>query len=198
MVAVMRRTKSIIVLSLGLISTVVATTVLLLGESRAGDAPLPSALDRERVPSDVLPGPSAEKLAARGFHPSTSRRVADGVYIAEREGGRLCYLVDTAGGLSGGCAFATDFFNGKAIVFGVGQSGKPDAPSSVTVAGVARPGIELVRIHFGPIFRSVEVSRDGGFIYSADSKALEASPVTSVEAIGRGGRVIAAYPVPVN
>ena len=54
----------------------------------------------------------------------------------------------------------------------------------------------LAELHFGALVRTVDVTSDGGFSYTADPEALDAGEPTLLEALDRSGHALETSPGP--
>jgi hypothetical protein len=178
--------------ALGLGSFGVLELVTAIGAS--GEQP-PSVLQRPARPSDALPADVRERAWAQGFDVSSARRIAPGTFVVRRNGGFLC-VVSVARGMSGGCNPAGSFFHGQELVYGISEEGRPDAPSYLRVAGVARDDVAKVRLRFEGVTLETAISPDGGFAIEATASELAHGRPTTLEAIDRDGRVSRSYSLP--
>jgi hypothetical protein len=185
---------SIVVGSVVALAVVVALVPTVMAQ---GNEP-PEAASRDRTANDDMPQlPSHVRVAAErlGLKLDTSRRVATNLYLVNKRGGELC-MVSTSRGMSMGCGPASDFFGSNAVQYGIAEDGPPDAPSGLTIAGVARSDVASVRVVLpsGPI--DAAVSADGGFSISAGEHELERGRPTELIALGRNGRAIQSLALP--
>jgi len=163
--------------------------------SHAAGDPLPEALIRNRTPADAVPAAAASVLERIGFDVSNSRQVEGDVYLVTRHRG-LCVVSVIGSELPFGCARPGAFFKGHRLFFTIDEDGRPSAPSRLHVAGVARGDVASVRLHFGALVRTVDVTSDGGFSYTADPEALDAGEPTLLEALDRSGHALETSPGP--
>lgn len=173
--------------AIGLVQTVMAQ----------GSEP-PQAASRARTANDDMPQlPSHVRAAAErlGLELSTSRRVASNLYVANKRGGELC-MVSTSHGMSMGCGPANSFFGGSAVQYGIDENGPPEAPSDLTIYGVARSDVTSVRVVFpsGPV--DAAITADGGFSISASDHDLQQGRPTELIAFGRNGQAIQSFALP--
>ena len=178
--------------ALGLCSFAVLKIVS--GIRASGESP-PPALQRPARASDALPEAVRGGAAAQGFDLSSARRISPGTYVMRRKGGLLC-LVSVGKGMSGGCNPADSFFHGQPVVFGTSEEGPPSAPTYVRIAGVAREDVAEVRVRFDDATLVTATSADGGFAIEATPAVLAHGAPTTLEAIGKDGRVLRSYSLP--
>lgn len=177
---------------------VVAAAIVLAQSVLAQGSEPPRAASRERTAGDAMPGlPRHVWMAAErlGLQLDTSRKIAQNLYLLGKQDGQLC-MVSTSHGMSMGCGPADSFFEERAVQYSIDESGQPEAPSSLTIAGVVRPDVASVRVVFpsGPI--EVSVSSDGGFSIDTTEQQLQQGRPTELVALGDDGQVIQALALP--
>jgi hypothetical protein len=188
-------TRMIAIFFTAAVTAGIAGLGFVLHSGDAADDPLPDALSRTRVPGDAVPDRLAAPLRRAGFDMTSTRRVATQVYLARRDGG-LCVVSVVGNELPFGCMRAGGFFNGHQIFFTISEDGRPTNPTLLRIDGVARAGVASVRVSFGSLARSVAVTADGGFSYTADPEALAMGEPTLLEAMDASSRVLERLPGP--
>jgi hypothetical protein len=186
----------------------VASAIAILGSGLAGGAGLravraespvgPAGLERARVAADVLPVKLKTALAERGFAVETSRRASPDLYLVEREGKQLCYVLLSTSGYSSGCNPKSNFFGNRAMVVGLEQN-RRGTERSMTIGGIARPDVASIRVRIGNDTDAVDVGGDGGFTFSKTVTTDAELPSTvNVDAVGRNGRTIQSDAIPTD
>jgi hypothetical protein len=194
----MTRVRLSVVAVAGFVIAAVAAFSI-VGRSGAGQEPLPHALLRDRVARDVLPARAAGALGEVGFKTRSSRAVARGIYLVERDidGDEHLCLVSTNGGVLGsGCNPKASFFHGQTLLWSIDEKGEPAAPTWLSISGVATPKVKAVRVNFGGISLKSAVTPDGGFVIEATDEALAGGRPTTLEALNEAGVVIATIALP--
>jgi hypothetical protein len=160
----------------------------------SGEQP-PTAVQRPARDSDALPAAVRDRAVAAGLELSSARRISADTYVMRRRGSLLC-LVSVARGMSAGCNPEARFFHGEKVVFGISEEGAPDAPGYLRIAGVAREDVAKIRVRFDGATLEAATSADGGFAVEATARALAHGRPTTLEAIGKDGKVLRTYSLP--
>ena len=157
---------------------------------RTADSPPPAALSRARTADDALPGAAAAAASSRGLAVAQGRRVADGVYLVPAtNSNKLCLVTLANNEMRGSCDGSGKFFGGHQFMFTIGEEGSPANPSSVTIAGIARPSVATIRADYPDgTSQDARPSPDGGFSLVIDGPA--AADPTKIDALDSTGAVI--------
>jgi hypothetical protein len=194
----MTRVRLTVVAVAGLIITA-AAAFSFVGGSGAGQEALPKALLRDRVARDALPARVVGALDEVGFETRSSRAVARGIYLVERDMSgeeHLCLVSTNGGALGSGCNPKASFFHGQTLLWSIDEKGKPSAPTWLSISGVVTPKVRAVRANFGGISLKSEVTPDGGFVIEATDEALAAGRPTTLEALNQAGGVVTTIALP--
>lgn len=158
----------------------------------------PQAANRPRVASDSMPPLPAhvrEASARLGLQLDTSRNIAQGVYLASKTDGELC-LITTSHGMSMGCGPGDSYFGSNALQYGIAEQGKPEAPTALTIYGVARPDVTSVRVIFPSRVVDADITKDGGFSISATDSQLQQGRPTQLLALDASGQTVQTFALP--
>jgi hypothetical protein len=166
----------------------------------ASRAELPAASNRARTEADALPAKLQAAAQDLGLQLDTSRSIAPNLYLVAGSSAivgndQLCIL-NTAYGLSLGCNPESNFYQGEVLRFGIAEQGPPDAPSDLTLAGIAQPNVASVRMMLpsGPV--EAMPTSDGGFAIHADASQLLNGRPTELDALNSSGATIATFELP--
>jgi hypothetical protein len=164
-----------------------------------GEAP-PEATARARTASDALPAKLQGTAQSLGLELDTSRNVAPNLYLIEGShqfwGTDQMCLVNTTYGMSFGCNPKAAFFSDGAVRFGIAEQGKADAPTDLTLSGLARSDVATVRMVLPSGTIEAKPTSDGGFAVHADAAQLEAGRPTELDAIDAQGEIIETHELP--
>jgi hypothetical protein len=99
----------------------------------------------------------------------------------------MCLVGIRGSEMTSGCSPAQDFLTQSALNVGIYDTQAANGSPTVVIAGVARSGISAVRVSFGNVTRTAQVSPGGGFEYTAVGQ--QGTP-TTIAAIDASGRVV--------
>jgi hypothetical protein len=193
-----RKRALVALAAMGLGVGVATLAITAVGDS-AAPLPPPAAMLRARTSADVLPSAFRKDIGPFTLAASSSRRTGQSIYLVPSADGKLlCMTTLTASGAQATtCNPASDFFQGRDVVFGVSEYGPPDSPTDVQIVGIVRPEVKRVDVRFPDGDAAVvNVEAEGGFVYSAPRAKLVAGPPTELLAVNGDGAVVDRQSIP--